>query len=534
MEVNSIFFIFISVIEILIGFYVFIRGKQDSSSKFFTLFAVLTGCWVFLNALSYTEFLVKTVYFLGLILSVTCLFWVASFSGRERFKKYVYYALYGLVFFFGFVIYFSDLIIYFKIGSPSDIPQFFGLLYPAYVIFFMSLVFYVLFLIPIELHRAKGTRKTQLLLVFIGVYLFAVLVALIDFILPTFGITSLMNSNYDVLTSLFFVGFSAYAILKFRLFSVKVFAVEALSIVITVIILIRLITSTGPEQTINGILFIFVLIFSFMLVRNTMKETKTRDKIERLAEDFVVANEQLRQIDKQKSDFISIASHQLRTPLTAIKGYASMILEGSFGEVSSKAKEAVFKIFEANQRMIMTVENFLTMARIEHGRMFYKFEVTDFQKIVKDVVEELRPIASSAGLYINFRENSGREYLINADFVKMKQVAHNLLADSIHHTPRGFIEVFLTLSQYGDYVTLAISDTGEGAAREELDTIFQKRLPEENVKLSAIHRQDETELYIIKEIVKDHGGQVWAESEGLSRGKTYFVEIPTLKGKMMQ
>jgi signal transduction histidine kinase len=534
MEVNSLFIIFIAIIELLIGFYVFFRGSHESSSKFFTFFAVLTGFWVFTNSFSNSEFWTKMTYFLAPFLFVTGMLWIESFSERN-FKKSIYSILYGTAFILGLAIFFTDWIIYFNnqelINNINELAWSFGKMYFAYSVFFLCLTFYILYLIYVGLRREKGTKKSQLNFVFTGAYLFAVLVVLIDFILPIFNITSLIK--YDSLTSLFFIGFSAYAILKFKLFSVKVFAVEALSIIITVIIFIRFLTSTGQEQIVNGVLFVFVLAFAAMLIRNTMKEVRTREKIERLAEDFVVANEQLRQIDKQKSDFISIASHQLRTPLTAIKGYASMILEGSFGEVSSKAKEAIFKIFEANQRMIMTVENFLTMSRLERGKMFYKFEVFDLQKIIKDVVFEVRPVAANAGLDINFRENPGRQYLINADFVKIKQVAHNLLIDSIHHTPRGFIEVFLTLSQYGDYVTLAISDTGEGATKKQLADIFVKHSHEENIQLTAMHKQAETELYIIKEIIKDHGGQVWAESEGPNRGKTYFVEIPTLKGKFI-
>lgn len=527
MEIKFIVIIFSAIIEAFIGLYVFIRGNREPSSRFFAIFAVLTGLWVFTNSLTDIEFWTRTSYCVALFLVVTGLLWVENFSGRES-NKYLYRILYGICCLFGPVLYFTDSIVYFNtalINNSGEIRWAFGNLYFVYSVFFLSIIFFILFFIHVGLHRAKGAKKSQLTFVFAGAYLFAVSVTFIDFILPLFGIKSLIN--YDSLASLFFVGFSAYAILKHHLFDIKLIAVESLSLVISLIFFSRLfIPSSGSELMLNIGLFVFVVSFSVLLVRGVMKDIKDRERVEQLSYDLVVANEQLRQMDRQKSDFVSIASHQLRTPLTAVKGYASLLIEGSFGVLPKKTMDAVSKIFESSQQMVMIIENFLTVSRIEQGRMFYKFETLDLQKITGDMVKEMQVIASGYGIRIRFYEEKGITYPILGDFMKIKQVVHNLLDESIRHTPKGLIDMFLSFSQNNTNVVLAISDTGEGATKKHLKQMFEKYEPDASE--SGIRKETGVELFIVKEIVKAHKGKIWAESEGIGKGLTVFVELPVL------
>ena len=107
-----------------------------------------------------------------------------------------------------------------------------------------------------------------------------------------------------------------------------------------------------------------------------------------MAEKLEFANLRLKQLDEAKSDFISIASHQLRTPLTAIKGYASMILEGSFGKISARAHDATDKIFQSAQRLVLIIGDFLDISHIEQGTMTYEFTDFDMRELVKELADE--------------------------------------------------------------------------------------------------------------------------------------------------
>jgi len=149
--------------------------------------------------------------------------------------------------------------------------------------------------------------------------------------------------NYFVAMYIFFI---SYTILKHHLFNVKVIATEFFSWAISIILLIRIFLSKNlNEGIINIFIFIAVSIFAIFLVRSVWEEVRVREKVEQLAEDLAAANERLKELDTAKSEFVTIASHQLRTPLTAIKGYSSMLLEGTYGKVPAYMKKPLRHIY---------------------------------------------------------------------------------------------------------------------------------------------------------------------------------------------
>jgi signal transduction histidine kinase len=124
-----------------------------------------------------------------------------------------------------------------------------------------------------------------------------------------------------------------------------------------------------------------------------------------LTEQLAKANDRLKILDKMKSEFVSIASHQLRSPLTSIRGYASMLAEGSYGKLPEKAQEAANNIAESSKFMAMSIEDYLNVSRIEAGNM--KYELSDFnlKDVAEKVVDEMRPTAMKKGLVMVFRSD---------------------------------------------------------------------------------------------------------------------------------
>ena len=138
------------------------------------------------------------------------------------------------------------------------------------------------------------------------------------------------------------------------------------------------------------------------------KETKNfsvklEKEVEKATRDLRKANNQLKKLDAAKSEFISIASHQLRTPLTVIKGYISMMLEGNFGVLTKLETESLEKVFLSNERLIQLVENLLNISRIESGRLQFDFQEVDLNKMVESVVEELSGNAKKKGLILQYK-----------------------------------------------------------------------------------------------------------------------------------
>lgn len=234
------------------------------------------------------------------------------------------------------------------------------------------------------------------------------------------------------------------------------------------------------------------------------------------------ANEKLRELDRQKTEFVSIASHQLRSPLTAIKGYSSMILENSYGELSEKLRQPVQNIFDASQRLVTIIEDFLNVTRIELGKMKYDFVALNWRDLAEKVVSELRPTIEKKGLAIDFSAGEGN-YMVNADMGKLSQIISNIIDNAVKYTPAGAIHV--SMEQSGPTVRLIIRDTGVGIPAETLPKLFEKFVRADDAG-KVNYSGTGLGLYVAKQMVEAHKGKIWAESAGSGKGSSFFVELP--------
>lgn len=316
-----------------------------------------------------------------------------------------------------------------------------------------------------------------------------------------------------------------YAITKLRLFNIKVVATEMLVGGLILFLVVRsFISESTQEQIINGVLATIVSIFGILLIGSVLKEVRQREEIERLAKDLSSANARLKELDKLKSEFVSIASHQLRSPLTAIKGYASLIKDGSFGKVSPGVGEAIDKIFQSSQSLVAMVEDFLNISRIEQGRMKFEFESFDLKTLAVEIIGELKPTVERAGLTLSLSTDHQEPYAIKADHNKIRQIINNLIDNAIKYTPKGSISVTLSRRPNRKKILIAIADTGIGIDAETIPHLFEKfsRAKDAN-KVNVIGTG--LGLYIVKEIVSGHHGRVWVESSGKGTGSTFYVEL---------
>ena len=242
-----------------------------------------------------------------------------------------------------------------------------------------------------------------------------------------------------------------------------------------------------------------------------------------LYQEIQIANARLKELDEQKSEFVSIASHQLRSPLTAIKGYSSMLLEGSFGKINEKASEAIDKIFQSSQRLVVIIEDFLNLSRIEQGRMQYEFSTVELRGLVEGIIKEQEATIAEKGLYIKF-ENDGSDYNITADSGKARQVINNLVDNSIKYTKQGGITIKISKNEDQKKILLQISDTGMGIPVSVMPKLFQKfsraaEAGKTNIMGTGIG------LFIAKQIMQAHKGSIWVDSDGAGKGSTFYLEF---------
>jgi len=303
--------------------------------------------------------------------------------------------------------------------------------------------------------------------------------------------------------------------LKHKLFDIKVVATAVLAFVLSIVTFLEVVFSEDFTQIMfRSSVFILVLVFSIFLLKSVRKEVALREKVEELAKSLEKANIRLKELDKLKSEFVSFATHQIRAPLTAIKGYTSLIQEGSYGDVSEEVKGAVDKISQASHSLVLVVEDYLNISRIEMGRMKYNFAITDFGKLIREIASELEPNVKNAGLELAVDIDDGEEYKAKIDEGKMRQVIVNLIDNAIKYTKKGYIKVSLTKNEEKKKFLVTVSDTGVGITKETMPKLFSKFIRAKNANEVNIHGTG-LGLYIAREMAQAHkGGKLWAESEG--------------------
>jgi signal transduction histidine kinase len=523
------------IVDFVLSTAVFFNRKENKSSKFFAIAAYSATTWVL------SMFLFRIVSNLGILIIPTKLLYIAGiliahnlllFSYRflneseEAISRKVFITTTVFTGTAISLIIFSETVI--KAVSYIGTSKFvsFGNLYIPYSIlmFFYFVLAYSNFFRRFfkSIHVKDIIASRQLSYVITGTGL-SVLVGLIcDIILPYFG-------NFDFywlgpFMNILFVVATTYSIFKHQLFSLRVITTEIFVFSLWIIILTRtLLSQSIQDQLINAGLLFSTIVVGVLLVRSVIKEVEAREQIEKLAKDLEAANERLKELDQLKSEFVSIASHQLRSPLAAIKGYASLIIEGSFGKVPPAITQAVDRIFDSAKGLVIVVEDFLNISRIEQGRMKYDFAIADIEPLVKSVVDELLPSVKKANLSISFTTDNKPPYKSNIDIGKMKQVVTNLLDNAIKYTPKGSITVRL-LKQSGGKLRIAISDTGIGMGQETIALLFEKFSRAKDANKTNVMGTG-LGLYVAKEMVKANGGKIWAESEGKGKGSTFIVEL---------
>jgi len=230
----------------------------------------------------------------------------------------------------------------------------------------------------------------------------------------------------------------------------------------------------------------------------------------------------LKELDRMKSDFVSMVSHELRTPLTAVDQQLSVILEGITGEISEKQKEILCRAKARNKELMNMIKNLLDLSQIESGKIIQYKEPIDLNGLLSKIVSLMRSQALERGIILEFEPYDPLP-LIDADVNNMEGVFTNLVNNAIRYTLQGG-RVTIKSGVKGEYVKVEVIDTGIGIAQEDLPKIFDKFYRVKTAQTRNIMGSG-LGLSIVKGIIEAHLGLIEVESE-LGKGTTFTVFLP--------
>lgn len=255
-----------------------------------------------------------------------------------------------------------------------------------------------------------------------------------------------------------------------------------------------------------------------------LQNTLFTTSIQKASESLKQANDRLKELDSLKDDFVSLASHELRTPMTAIKSYLWMAIAGKGGALNEKQMYYVQRSYNSVDRLIKLVNDMLNISRIESGRLTVQMGEVNIEDLFSETIDEVAPRAKELGVSVVIeRQGVAPEVLADAD--KIKEVIYNLIGNSMKFTPSGG-QIAVSFVQKDKMVEVVVRDTGSGIAEENLPKLFQKFgiLPGSYVTNHPVSGTG-LGLYICRSLIELHGGKIWASSEGKGKGATFTFSL---------
>jgi signal transduction histidine kinase len=524
------------VATLLISGLVFMSGWRVPQGRVLALFSLVLSGWLFVSSYmiehcseeSYAIFIDRIIYVVVSAIPAVVFHFSSIYTKKGNRRPWIAigYLLMVLFWFLAWSPYFIDGLYIFTNGCHSQAK----ILHHFFLLYFMGFSIFAVINDLFLFYKKEpiGEKKRQHQFVFLAIA--AQLILGLSGFLPAYNINSFTFSYFSgLVTTLILI----YAMFRHNLLNLKVFAINIFITFVIVVSLFQLyLAESFTLKLINIVVFVLIVILGFLVRQNVKEEVISREKGERLARYLANANARLRELDKQKTEFVSIASHQLRSPIAAIKGYTSMITEGSFGEVPKNLNEPLDRILESGQRIGVMVDDLLNVTRIEQGRMTYNMAPQNAYNLINSVINELKMMAEKKGLEILITPDSNQQCFVKADEGKLKQIFSNLIDNAVKYTPRGWVHITVSKMEQEKKVLIKIQDTGIGIAPDEVQNLFQKfnrasNANEVNVLGTGLG------LYIAREILKAHDGWINVESSGIGKGSTFVVELPACEENLL-
>ena len=520
-----------TIIPLLLSLFVFIRNR-GLASKILLVIGVVFSLWSVFDLVTWTSFdtrktmlswsLLGLTYDLIYVLSLY--FWYVFVDKKDiSFRMKI---IFGILLFP--VLFLTPTIFNlegFRVASCEAIE---GFWFTNYYHLLGGVVLLWIFVLAIHRYRRVigHEEKQQIFLFSLGIELF-----LAAFFLAGY-ISSLLDNFLILIYGLFgmpvFMGFLAYLIVRYQAFNIKVIATQALVVTLAVLIGSQLFfIKSQTNFVLTSLTFLLSIVFGIFLIRSVKNEIRRKEELQIVTDKLAAANVELKRLDQSKTEFISIASHQLRTPLTAIKGFVSLLLEGSYGTVPAPIADVLDKIYTANDRIVHLVEDLLNISRMESGRLKYEYAEVNIPEFLNELRDTFALVAKKKGLDLTFEVPAGALAPAWIDRQKAFEVVSNLIDNAIKYTSTGSVRV--RAEGVSGFVRISVADTGVGIDPDMMPVLFQKfSRGKESGKMHVSGTG--LGLYVGKSMIEAQGGHIGVTSEGAGKGSTFFVELPVKQG----
>ena len=504
---------------------IFLKQAGDRDSRYFIISSYWVTFWVLsmlafqlIESPAFLTLPAKALYICGILITHFFYLFTFDFLGQGRGSS-IPRRVYGLTAVGTgasiLLILFSTSIVSSAYNTNSGKFITFGALYLPFAVLMFS---YVIMGYRNLLGRYKqflsadnklGSQQVLYVIIGTGVSIGVSLIG--NMVLPYFGNFSL--HWVGPIINISFVVTTTYAILRYHLFDLKVIATEILIFSLWLILFIRLLISSElRDQLVNGSILLATIFVGILLIRSVIREVAQREKIERLSE--------------EKSEFMTFASHEIRNPITAMRGYASLIVDGTVDHASPEVKAVAQKILIGGNDVLNLIAQFLSKSKMELGQISYNSAPFDLGAAASSIADGYVPHAELRGLTLEKKIDASHQYIIKADEGKVKEVIGNLIDNSLKYTVLGGVTV--AVDRHGVAVRLTISDTGVGIAPETLPHLFKKFSRADAQKVNLLGTG--VGLYLAKTFIEAMGGRIWAESEGKDKGSRFILEFPAQSG----
>lgn len=366
-------------------------------------------------------------------------------------------------------------------------------------------------------------QKLQLQYVGVGLSIFYIANLIFNISLPIFLdiVRWYWIGDYSTLAVL---GLTGYAIVRENLFGMRIVLTALLVALIAIVLAADAVvfTETPFLRIAKGMALLLFLYFGYMLVQSVHREIEQREELQDIAAE-------LRRASDAKTEFISIVSHQLRSPLNATKGYLSLLRDGTYGELAEPMQRPIERLYRSNERLIRLVNDLLGVSRIQMGRIELEVGPVDMCKVADSVVDEFSMAAEERGIRLFATCPEAGVPVFRGDRQKLRDSILNLVDNAIRYTEKGSVHVSIEVEE--DALVVRVIDTGEGLDPAEARALF------ESFQRGDVGRRHWTEgtglgLYIAQQFVSLHGGKIWAESAGKGKGSTFVIKLPFESNKL--